>query len=96
MARSNLARKKKHSSRSHVDTSTPQSKHSQHALEFLSTLLPKEWEAFFQTRSAGKRMGLRIICPLCEGTAPDHLNYYQRWRWMSVHIAQHKPMRGLK
>jgi len=29
-------------------------------------------------------------CPVCSEHAPPELNHYQRWRWYTVHITQHK------
>jgi hypothetical protein len=59
------------------------------ATSFLSPLLPRGWQAFFNARRVGKYWGLSIVCPFCEEAPPAKLLGARRWRWLSVHIAKH-------
>ncbi len=84
------ARKQRHT---HLGTAKPGFKPSRSARAYLSNLLPVGWESFFSTVKAGKYLGLSITCPHCEARPPKELMGAQRWRWMSVHIVEHKNLR---
>ena len=83
-------------------TSTAKSRRSSNitpiAAEYLTPLLPKGWQAYFDIRKAGKYWGLSIKCPVgdCGKAPPKELLGSQRWRWLAAHIAQHKPVTLLR
>lgn len=67
------------------------SKRTPTAADFLEALLPSGWASYFNTRPAGRYIGLSIVCPICDETPPPTLIYNSRkWRWMTVHMASHK------
>ena len=105
------ARKLKHSTmkmtRTTSRTSSEKSRRSSSitpvATAFLTPLLPKGWQAYFDIKQAGKNWGIAIKCPSCGQVPPttffnkklqtnQMLSHYRRLRWMMVHIAQHKPV----
>lgn len=58
------------------------------ATKFLGRYLESGWESYFTFRRAGKSWGCLIVCPSCGAKPPNYLEYgYQRWRWMSSHVA---------
>jgi len=63
---------------------------------YLSPLLPIGWQAYFTVRRAGRYWGLSITCPNCSATPPAKLLGAQRWRWLAVHVAEHKPVKLVK
>lgn len=56
---------------------------------FLAALLPSGWERYFNGRKAGRGWGLSIVCPHCHIVPPSELSGYRKWRWISVHLAEH-------
>ena len=80
-----------------LDTSKHGSKYTQKAMAYLQPLLPTGWERYFSARRAGKWWGLSVKCPVCGDLAPPELHYSSRkWRWLSVHLASHRPARIVK
>jgi hypothetical protein len=68
----------------------------------LRASLPTGWESYFNTRRAGRNYGLEIKC-WCGEKPPqsiygvNHPMYnYQKWRWLSVHLAGHTKADALK
>lgn len=84
-----MSRKKKRWRPSRSGTSKPGSKDMQQVRAYLRPFLPPGWRSFFSPRHAGRWWGLVIECPVCEERPPMELSGYQRWRWLTVHIAQH-------
>lgn len=84
-------RLKTSSSPTHMDESSSSLPGSLRMQEYLLALLPKGSVSYFTIRRAGKRLGLSIKCPHCTEVPPSDLSGYQKWRWLAVHIAQHKP-----
>lgn len=78
------------------DTSKRSSSTTQKAQVYLGPLLPAGWQSYFDVRRAGKYWGLSIVCPTCGEAPPKDLLGGRRWRWLSVHIAKHKPVRLAK
>lgn len=60
---------------------------------YLGPLLPTGWQRYFSAKRAGKYWGLRITCPFCKATPPTEIVGARRWRWLSVHVAEHKKAR---
>lgn len=61
------------------------------ATKYLGPMLPVGWSTYFEARRAGKYFGLTIECPVCNATPPEGMRYgNRRWRWLSVHLAEHK------
>jgi hypothetical protein len=52
-------------------------------LAYLTELLPFGSLRYFTRRG----IGVRIICPFCRKLPPDEMSGYQRWRWLTAHIA---------
>ena len=78
-------------------TSRAGSKSTRVATEYLSPLLPTGWERSFEIRRAGKYWGLSVVCPVCGERPPVELAYgIRRWRWMTVHVARHRPIAVVK
>lgn len=57
------------------------------ARERLQLSLPKGWQNFFGVRRAGRHWGLSITCPVCQLRPGVEIHPWQRWRWLSAHIA---------
>ena len=55
-------------------------------LAVLQASLPKGSLDFFTPCQVGSHGGLRIICPVCQETAPRTVKPWNRWRWMAAHI----------
>jgi len=62
---------------------------TQTATGYLGHYLPRGWQHFFNSRRAGGSWGLSIVCPHCDKKPPLDFYGYQKWRWLSVHIASH-------
>ena len=77
-----------------LSTKPPRSKEDawrEKATRYLGPMLPVGWSTYFEARRAGKYFGLTIECPVCGDTPPDGMKYgNRRWRWLSVHLAEHK------
>lgn len=69
-------------------TVKPGSKASRRETAFLSNVLPTGWDGYFSM--AINNRGLKNECAVCGALPPEHLTYYQRWRWMAVHGMMHK------
>lgn len=89
-------------------TSTEKSSHSSSftpiAREYLTPLLPRGFQRYFDFKQAGRNYGIAIICPECGETPPTTyrdkllkvdvlLSHYRRVRWMMAHIATHLPVK---
>ena len=74
-----------------LGTSRRGSRSMQQALAYLRPSLPTGWHDYFSPRRAGRYWGLSIVCPRCEEKPPVGVeSSAQRWRWLSVHLAQHR------
>lgn len=69
-----------------TDLSMPRSRPMRQAAASLLMSLPVGWQSYFQARKYGRHLGVRIICPRCEATPPSHVNQWNRWRWLTVHL----------
>lgn len=76
--------------RTFMEESRRKSKPSQTALKSLRPSLPGGWELYFSARKAGSHWGLTIQCPHCLSRPPKDVRPWQRWRWLAVHVAEHK------
>ncbi len=84
-------RSKTTTSRSARATSKAGSTVTRTVLAALRPYLPAGWSVFFALHHAGNRPGLSVECPFCKDAPPPACNYgYRRWRWLSVHMAQHE------
>lgn len=57
----------------------------------MDALWPNGWQHYFDPCRAGKYIGHRNRCPTCGVTPPKGLKHHQRWKWMAIHQATHKP-----
>src|ERR1041385_8653608 len=58
------------------------------ALDYLGPFLPHNWQNYFTVRRAGKVWGLSIACPRCHKHPPGVVKPWNRWRWLTAHIAE--------
>ena len=52
-------------------------------LSYLNRLMPRGYHSYFTRRG----IGCLIRCSFCLATAPAEFTGYQKWRWMSAHLA---------
>lgn len=61
-------------------------------LAYLNHLMPSGSLRFFTRRG----IGCMIRCPFCPTLPPQELSGYQRWRWMTAHIASKHHQENIK
>jgi hypothetical protein len=54
---------------------------------YLRGLLPAGSQSLFTPRRYGNRLGVPCVCPHCEERPPRYIPAWNRWRWLSLHIA---------
>lgn len=56
-------------------------------MTYLKGNLPKNSLPLFAARKYGNHIGVPCRCPHCEDRPPWHIKPWNRWRWLTFHIA---------
>ena len=56
-------------------------------MTYLRGCLPPESQHLFTARRYGNHIGVPCVCIHCEERPPKHIKPWNRWRWLTFHIA---------
>lgn len=54
---------------------------------YLQSCLPQGSRNLFTPRRYGNYLGVPVVCPHCEKRPPHEIRPWNRWRWLTFHIA---------
>lgn len=58
-----------------------------HTTYLRSLCPPSSYGRWSRPRKFGRNLGFQCECPTCEERPPHHIPPWNRWRWMSLHMA---------
>jgi hypothetical protein len=56
-------------------------------MTYLRACLPENSDALFTPRRYGNHLGVPCTCPHCDERPPREIRPWNRWRWLTFHIA---------